>query len=113
MSENDKSLEKSLRKGESSRSIDYPRDSSKDDFYKRTSASRSPQKNTESRDYNPLDIFKKTQRAVEDSCIIADPYKPTMNIWVKKSRDKSPRDPKEEKIIDEINKRNEDIRKIM
>jgi hypothetical protein len=46
--------------------------------------SRSPQKNTESKDYNPWDFYRKINQVENQSYIIADPFKPTKNIWIHK-----------------------------
>jgi hypothetical protein len=52
--------------------------------------SRSPQKNTESQDYNPWDFYRKINQVENQSYIIADPFKPTKNIWIHKdNKDKN------------------------
>ena len=80
MSENDNSWKSSLRDGESLRT---PYKSP----YVKNRISRSPQKNTESKDYNHWDFYRKINQVENESCIIADPFKPTKNLWIKKDCD--------------------------
>ncbi len=68
MSENDNSWKSSLRDGESLRT---PYKSP----YVKNRISRSPQKNTESKDYNHWDFYRKINQVENESCIIADPFK--------------------------------------
>jgi len=68
----------------------------------------SPQHNTESKDYNPMDIYNRTLNITEP-CIIADPFKPTLDYWVKS--DKLTKQEEKERV--DINKRNDNIRKMM
>lgn len=46
----------------------------------------SPQKNTESQDYNPWDFYRKLDNIERMASIIADPFKPTKNIWIDKDK---------------------------
>ncbi len=78
MSLNQQSWERNLRNESAERkttSISSP---------ERTKKSiRSPQKNTESQDYDPRDFIRKSEQVSHEAHIIADPFKPTMNKWIK------------------------------
>lgn len=51
---------------------------------------RSPMKNVESKDYSPKDFMKRSE-IVEKQChIIADPFKPTLNKWIRKGSSEGP-----------------------
>ena len=43
---------------------------------------KSPQHNTESKDYSVKDIEDRREKYAEQAHIIADPFKPTMNKWM-------------------------------
>ncbi len=107
MSQNDKSFEHSLRDQPNritATSFSNPRKEGKKISVRRGS----PQHNTESKDYNPMDIYFSTYNMTEP-CIIADPYKPTLDYWVKS--DKLTKQEEKERV--DINKRNDNIRKMM
>jgi hypothetical protein len=106
MSQNDKSWENSLRE-ETIRSTGTSFGSPKKEGRKMSGRGGSPQHNTESKDYNPMDIYNRT--TTDEACIIADPYKPTMDYWVKS--DKLTKEEETERT--DVNKRNDDIRKMM
>jgi hypothetical protein len=80
----EKNWENNLRNGENTKTS-YK-------FLRNKNASRSPQKNTESQDYNHWDFYRKINQVENQSYIIADPFKPTMNIWIKKEKKEKEKD---------------------
>jgi hypothetical protein len=60
-----------------------------DDNTNKTIRRRSPMHNTESKDYNPKDIYARGERVAEMTHIIADSFKPTMNKWIPEDKQDS------------------------
>ena len=84
----EKSWEESLRSSDISRRSNELRYDGRDLGRRKKSfpGNASTIRNVESYDYDPKLFFKKT--GVDDSCIIADPFKPTLNKWIKKEEKK-------------------------
>ena len=83
MSKKEKLWENSLRDDESPRKIIKQTEEFYSKKQKIFNIDRSPMKNTESKDYNSFDFIRKIKKVSDESHIIADPFKPTLNKWIK------------------------------